>query len=470
MFPTDDLTKHEKSIQDAYLSIHEANPGGDAPDADVTKMVRQAVYDIRYKARKEDIPLERAYSAYMGHTSMGPKARAMVKAKLFGETVEEEVITEKKVKSTQPEKTETKKDGKSAKLEKYLKNRRTKRADEHDRNLSGKEAPEGKDPVRVTDPESGKTDYTYADPKKIEKIRRKGLKVERGGTGRPGDKKKGKKILKASFSNWRGNTDELAVRRAIEIKEGCPPSDDGSELNGMKKDVKPKSKVKLKGKVSPKSPNVTIMPDSKVDEGKLTSIKATTYGMPSTERKLLIDKERERQGVKPKPTKEEFSDWRSELDEWAFLAPLAGALAKGAAVAKGVGGAGLAKGAAVGGKVATAAAKTGSALKGAAGQGLSKVGSGLTKVGSKLKNVGSGLSKGTAPTVSQSNKTSSALSTVKKKGGPLSTDVKKPKTFKNLRKGLGAVKDFSLAQAGTALQGARKDYHDSHSIKTKNPT
>ena len=126
MFPTDDLTKHEKSIQDAYLSIHEANPGGDAPDADVTKMVRQAVYDIRYKARKEDIPLERAYSAYMGHTSMGPKARAMVKAKLFGETVEEEVITEKKVKSTQPEKTETKKDGKSAKLEKYLKNRRTK--------------------------------------------------------------------------------------------------------------------------------------------------------------------------------------------------------------------------------------------------------------------------------------------------------------------------------------------------------
>ena len=279
MFPTDDLTKHEKSIQDAYLSIHEdsPNPGGDAPDADVTKMVRQAVYDIRYKARKEDIPLERAYSAYMGHTSMGPKARAMVKAKLFGETVEEEVITEKKVKSTQPEKTETKKDGKSAKLEKYLKNRRTKRADEHDRNLSGKEAPEGKDPVRVTDPESGKTDYTYADPKKIEKIRRKGLKVERGGTGRPGDKEKGKKILKASFSNWRGNTDELAVRRAIEIKEGCPPPDNGSELNGMKKDVKPKSKVKLKGKVSPKSPNVTIMPDSKVDESKLSDWKRDVH-------------------------------------------------------------------------------------------------------------------------------------------------------------------------------------------------
>ena len=427
MFPTDDLTKHEKSIQDAYLSIHEANPGGDAPDADVTKMVRQAVYDIRYKARKEDIPLERAYSAYMGHTSMGPKARAMVKAKLFGETVEEEVITEKKVKSTQPEKTKTKKDGKSAELEKYLKNRRTKRTDEHDRNLSGKEAPEGKDPVRVTDPESGKTDYTYADPKKIEKIRRKGLKVERGGTGRPGDKEKGKKILKASFSNWRGNTDELAVRRAIEIKEGCPPPDNGSELNGMKKDVKPKSKVKLKGKVSPKSPNVTIMPDSKVDEGKLTSIKATTYGMPSTERKLLIDKERERQGVKPKPTKEEFSDWKRDVHEagpLAFLAPLL----KGV-VAKGTTGA-AAK------TVATGAAKTAAAKT-----------TQLNIPGLKIPNKPSYM---TSPDMK-----------LKSKHGNLN---------RKLKKGAKEIGGQAAQAALSNMDSARKSYGDDHAIKTKNPT
>ena len=52
-----------------------------------------------------------------------------------------------------------------------------------------------------------------------------------------------------------------------------------------------------------------------VDEGKLTSVKATTYGMPSKERQVLIDKERERQGVKPKTTKEEFSNWRTSLRE-----------------------------------------------------------------------------------------------------------------------------------------------------------
>ena len=41
----------------------------------------------------------------------------------------------------------------------------------------------------------------------------------------------------------------------------------------------------------------------KVEEGKLTSVKATTYGMPPEERKAHIDAERKRQGVKPKPEK-----------------------------------------------------------------------------------------------------------------------------------------------------------------------
>ncbi len=57
-------------------------------------------------------------------------------------------------------------------------------------------------------------------------------------------------------------------------------------------------------------------PDIEVSEGKLTSIKATTYGMPSKERKELIDKERERLGVKPKPTVKEADDraFKSVLD------------------------------------------------------------------------------------------------------------------------------------------------------------
>lgn len=45
---------------------------------------KQAVYDIRYRARREDIPLRQAYSQYMQNSSMGQQERAIVKAKLFG--------------------------------------------------------------------------------------------------------------------------------------------------------------------------------------------------------------------------------------------------------------------------------------------------------------------------------------------------------------------------------------------------
>lgn len=45
---------------------------------------KQAVYDIRYKARREDIPLRQAFSEYMQNSSMGGQERNMVKQRLFG--------------------------------------------------------------------------------------------------------------------------------------------------------------------------------------------------------------------------------------------------------------------------------------------------------------------------------------------------------------------------------------------------
>jgi hypothetical protein len=45
---------------------------------------KQAVYDIRYKARREDIPLRQAYSEYMQNSSISGQERNIVKAKLFG--------------------------------------------------------------------------------------------------------------------------------------------------------------------------------------------------------------------------------------------------------------------------------------------------------------------------------------------------------------------------------------------------
>lgn len=54
--------------------------GGKSPE----ERVRQAVYDIRYRARREDIPLQQAYTHYMQNSSMSGQEKTLVKQKLFG--------------------------------------------------------------------------------------------------------------------------------------------------------------------------------------------------------------------------------------------------------------------------------------------------------------------------------------------------------------------------------------------------
>ena len=59
--------------------------GGKGDEKDPEKKVRQAVYDIRYRARREDVPLRTAYSQYMSNSNLGANERTAVKAKLFGD-------------------------------------------------------------------------------------------------------------------------------------------------------------------------------------------------------------------------------------------------------------------------------------------------------------------------------------------------------------------------------------------------
>ena len=54
--------------------------GGKSPE----KRVKQAIYDIRYRARREELPIRQAYSQYMQNSSMSQQEKTMVKAKLFG--------------------------------------------------------------------------------------------------------------------------------------------------------------------------------------------------------------------------------------------------------------------------------------------------------------------------------------------------------------------------------------------------
>tara|TARA_B100000945_G_scaffold312280_1_gene306629 strand:- start:42 stop:1421 length:1380 start_codon:yes stop_codon:yes gene_type:complete len=59
------------------------------------KRIRQAVYDIRYRARREDIDLKAAYAQYMSNSSLSQAERTAVREKLFGKEgggVKEQVI------------------------------------------------------------------------------------------------------------------------------------------------------------------------------------------------------------------------------------------------------------------------------------------------------------------------------------------------------------------------------------------
>ena len=57
------------------------------------KRIKQAVYDIRYRARREDIDLKAAYSQYMSNSSLSQQERAAVKEKLFGKGGVKEAYT-----------------------------------------------------------------------------------------------------------------------------------------------------------------------------------------------------------------------------------------------------------------------------------------------------------------------------------------------------------------------------------------
>jgi len=65
-------------------------PGPTNMKEKVEKKVRQAVYDIRYRARREGVDIRQAYSQYMQNSSLNGQERNLVKAKIFGRPMAED--------------------------------------------------------------------------------------------------------------------------------------------------------------------------------------------------------------------------------------------------------------------------------------------------------------------------------------------------------------------------------------------
>ena len=193
--------------------------GGDNSE----KRIRQAVYDIRYRARREGIDLRAAFSQYMQNSNLSAQEQAVVRAKLFGkdgggakEVKEERTAADagmkkrmgqqppedQRVKNRMPSKKEMQTQSYDALMTKGATDsvanalfqvfvEKTPGAGYEDQFAEDANS-ERKYKVRVTDPKSEKSYVRYADRAKITELRQKGLKVEMTEHGDPyeGERKK----------------------------------------------------------------------------------------------------------------------------------------------------------------------------------------------------------------------------------------------------------------------------------------
>ena len=174
--------------------------GNDSGEGGSEKKIRQAVYDIRYRARREGIELRAAFSQYMQNSNLTSQEQSAVRAKLFpkGEGSPSGGGEKKEVaKENYGVDSWATNDVAGALFKVFVENTK-KNAYE----LQLEESEDRKYKVSVLDPKTEKSYVRYANRQKITELRAKGLKVEMTehgdpyeGTKREGEKPKEKKKL-----------------------------------------------------------------------------------------------------------------------------------------------------------------------------------------------------------------------------------------------------------------------------------
>ena len=243
------------------------------------KKIRQAVYDIRYRARREEIDLKAAFSQYMANSNLNQKEKSIVREKLFGKDgggVKEQVMLNVD---------EIASDNLANALFKVFVE---KDVQEEELELAYldqlNEEDSKKFKVRVTDT-SGKSYVRYANRDKITQLRQNSniKSVEMTGYGEPyeGTRKKAKKDYDGDGKVESGSKEHAgAVHNAIQRKKGGVP--DGKDTrkealdNAWQKTfiadgtvtTEPKNKKKVTGEDvdNYKSGAVKVAPVEKSDE------------------------------------------------------------------------------------------------------------------------------------------------------------------------------------------------------------
>ena len=249
------------------------------------KRIRQAVYDIRYRARREDIDLKAAFAQYMSNSSLSQADRTAVREKIFGKTGG---MSEKYINSAD----ELAVDGVASALYKVFVE---KKEEEKEIELAYlqqlDEQPDKKYKVRVTD-KNGRSYVRFADRAKITELRQnpniESVEMTEHGDAYEGERRKGKMTAKvkagkkldpvgkedADVDND-GDVDKTdkyllkrrkAIGKAIRMRAEAYLADGtiSTEAKGKKEDeVSEKKKVD-----NYKSGAVTMNPDPEMKDGK----------------------------------------------------------------------------------------------------------------------------------------------------------------------------------------------------------
>jgi hypothetical protein len=283
---TEELPERQHRQADAEKAGPESKEGGGKDSSE--KKIRQAVYDIRYRARREEVDIRQAFSQYMQNSSLGQQERTAVKAKLFGKkqmseayntNVDAIVVSSignalNKVFSEKKEVVDDIDIGEAyAKILNKTEDRKYK--------------------VRVTDKNSGKSYVRYATREKISQLRANPyLEVEMTEYGEPyeGEKKKGELTARAAAGRGIAKKDydgdgkvesgskehAGAVHNAIQRKKGGVP--DGRDTR--RESVEFIDEIKTENKS--KSDKIDVMPKKQSNTIKLFPSDSSTSRSPSS--------------------------------------------------------------------------------------------------------------------------------------------------------------------------------------------
>ena len=179
----------------AKSSAKKGDAKGGTPQENSAKRIRQAVYDIRYRARREDIDLRKAYSEYMANSNLSAQEKTAVREKLFGK--QGGGVSEQYMVTSVDWAEKNFAEAYHKVFVEGIKKEEPPIELPYEQELA--EEPERKYKVRVFDPKSEKSYVRFATREKISKLRAKGLKVEmtEHGEAYEGEKKKGEQTAAA---------------------------------------------------------------------------------------------------------------------------------------------------------------------------------------------------------------------------------------------------------------------------------